>query len=134
MVSLELEIPSRCLPMGFQEAHKLACYLGCCEQCKHYRVRWRTWWHAQQHDSVEYASVRSSSERVPPAPPPEMPPQAPLFDVPTLVRLQQLQENAPLLYPAPSPEFPNYRAASEPIDQRLSVDHPVSFRRKLGGS
>ena len=75
-----------------------------------------------QHDSVEYASVRSSSDRLPPAPPPEVPPQAPLFDVPTLVRLQQLQENAPLLYPVPSPEFSNYRPASEPIDQRLSVD------------
>ncbi|CAE7436865.1 unnamed protein product [Symbiodinium sp. CCMP2592] len=54
-----------------------------------------------QHDSVEYASVagsaHSSVERTPPAPPPRAP-EPLLFDVPTLVRMQQMQESAPLLY------------------------------------
>eukprot|EP00439_Symbiodinium_sp_Y106_P074041 s369_g14.t1 len=61
-----------------------------------------------QHDSVEYASVaasvRSSAERVPP-PPPSVPDQGPLFDVPTLARMRQMQESAPLLYPEASTDL-----------------------------
>ncbi|CAE7817431.1 GIP [Symbiodinium sp. CCMP2592] len=71
-----------------------------------------------QHDSVEYASVRSSAERGLPPPPPEPTPSDPLFDVPTLVRMQQMQEAAPLLYPAASLEFAGPCMSAEPVDQR----------------
>ncbi|CAE7252421.1 GIP [Symbiodinium sp. CCMP2592] len=66
-----------------------------------------------QHDSVEYASVRSSAERGLPPPPPATAAQDPLFDVPTLVRMQQMQEAAPLLYPATPLEFTGPRQLTE---------------------
>ena len=52
------------------------------------------------HDSVEYASVRSSAERPPPPPAEAMSPATPLFEPRTLERMQRLHESAPLFYPS----------------------------------
>ena len=50
-------------------------------------------------DSVEYASVRSSTDRPPPPPMEVHPPSAPLFEPRVLERMQRLHESAPLFYP-----------------------------------
>ena len=69
-------------------------------------------------DSVEYASVRSSSDR-PPPPPAEIPtPTTPLFEPRMLERMQRLQESAPLFYPGeaqmtPSPPRPPSTSSSD---------------------
>ncbi|CAE7242537.1 GIP [Symbiodinium sp. CCMP2592] len=73
-----------------------------------------------QHDSVEYASVRSMVEEVPPAPPLEPELQLPLFDVPTLMRMQQMQETAPLLYAGSSRDSAGLRVA-DGMDPTLSM-------------
>ena len=78
-----------------------------------------------QHDSVEYASVaasvRSSAERAPP-PPPSVPEQGPLFDVPTLARMRQMQESAPLLYPEASLEYVASRSQQHYVGVRAPAD------------
>ena len=50
-------------------------------------------------DSVEYASVRSSTDRPPPPPMEVPPPGAPLFEPRALERMQRLHESAPLFFP-----------------------------------
>eukprot|EP00439_Symbiodinium_sp_Y106_P004263 s3478_g1.t1 len=62
--------------------------------------------HSPAHyDSVEYASVRTSSERPIPPPAQSHSGEAPLLDAPTLLRLQQMAQRAPLLYPTDSLEY-----------------------------
>ena len=81
-----------------------------------------------QRDSVEYASVRSSVERLPPPPAAEAYSQeAPLFDAYALERLQRMHEGAPLLYQTTGPAIPS---PPQPLSE-TSSDVRAEVRRQL---
>ena len=87
-------------------AHSKESLLECFVRFRPCLRQWRTWWHPicpgspEQYDSVEYASVRTPSDRPQPPPPQVSAEEAPLLDAPALQRIQQMTARAPLLYPS----------------------------------
>ncbi|CAE7269327.1 unnamed protein product [Symbiodinium sp. CCMP2592] len=84
----------------------------------------------EYHDSVEYASVRTSPDR-PPAPPSwDQANEPPLLDPQALQQIQHITARAPLLYPAASVEYTGYPGPQGP-PSTSSSELQAEVRRQL---